>query len=445
MTQLPATLPQQGASLGKQRVPAPPGGQLMAGPRGAGSDVASGQDGASEDALQFVVPDRPATPLLAVPANVTKPIAPAILPEIGQLPVDDDELVTAPVMLEPRNMSGGADLTLEAVAIPGRSVALSLGAQPTGGRESSIGGQTPVARVQSAMAPLADAGRQSNNVEAKPVIPSAAQPATVQKLENHGRSDLQLGRVAGTGPDKAPGAPVNTARFQSMLSARVDSRRQAQSSPPVDAKTASVADAKLETVQTGRPEIKVTVMHQETHLGSAQLQDMQSADGRAGRSGAVVQPGQPAAVPAELARSQPAPMRVLHLHLEPAELGGVVVKMNTKGGALTVQIQPQLPQTALMLRSDSAALNSILQAAGVLADNATVQITDPSGNSNASGNGAWASNQDADQSGSAQRGKADAGEGQRSGTGKEHDDAGQGVQDEQGDFGLSGARSELYL
>ncbi|MDH3741852.1 MAG: flagellar hook-length control protein FliK, partial [Hyphomicrobiales bacterium] len=330
---------------------------------------------------------------------------------------------------------------------PDRSVAAAHDVLPVVGHGPSIGGQTPVARLRSTMASLASLELRSSGVQAKPGAAVTLERASGETSENSGRLDGQTHKPVGAGLDRAPGPAVSPARFQSMMSARVDARRPSQSSPQAGIKTAGSGDAniKMEATQAGRPEVKVTIVHQETHFGSAPLQEMQLAGGRSGRSGTIAQPGQSAIVPASVSSSQPGPMRVLHLHLEPAELGGVVVKMNMKGEALTVQIQPQLPRTALMLRSDSAALNSILQAAGVLADNASVQILEPSSNSHGSGNGMWASSQDADQSGSAQRGNADAGEGQRSGTSEEQDDAKQSVQDGQGDPGLSGVRSELYL
>ncbi|NNE24990.1 MAG: hypothetical protein HKN11_20510 [Rhizobiales bacterium] len=452
MTQLPATLPQSGGALAKQRVPAPPGGQLAAGLKGAGRDNAPGQDASREDVPQFMVPDRAPTPLPEMPVNAAKPTVQAVLPEIEQLPVDglaDGEMHAAVLTLpEPAILTEGADETDEATANPDRPVAVAHSTQPADRQDPPIGGQTPAGRLRSTMASLVTLAHQSRDAQATPVAHATVERAAGETPENSGRLDGQSQRLAGAGPDRTPGPSIGPAQLQSMMSARVDARRQPQSNPQADIKTAGARDVKMELTQAGRPEVKVTVVHQETHFGSAPLQDMQLAGGRPGRSGMIAQPGQPgqsAPAPASLTTSQPGPMRVLHLHLEPAELGGVVVKMNMKGEALTVQIQPQLPQTALMLRSDSATLNSILQAAGVLADNASVQILEPSSNSHTSGNGMLASNRDADQSGSAQRGNADAGEDQRTGTSEEQDDGRQGVQDGQGEPDLSGVRSELYL
>ena len=138
-------------------------------------------------------------------------------------------------------------------------------------------------------------------------------------------------------------------------------------------------------------------------------------------------------------------MKVLHLHLEPAKLGGVVVRMSLKGEALTVQIQPQLQQTAVMLRGDVAALNTILQAAGVLPENANVQISDPAGSSNQPDDSNWSTDQNAGRSGSTLRDDADAGGSHAGGANNEYENATPGKQDEQDNDVIPGGRSELYL
>jgi chemotaxis protein MotD len=70
-------------------------------------------------------------------------------------------------------------------------------------------------------------------------------------------------------------------------------------------------------------------------------------------------------------------LKVLHIQLQPAELGTVTIRMSLKRDVLEVELDVSRQQTAHMLRQDQEALSKLLQSAGYVLDGMTVHIVEP--------------------------------------------------------------------
>ena len=69
-------------------------------------------------------------------------------------------------------------------------------------------------------------------------------------------------------------------------------------------------------------------------------------------------------------------VRVLHIELQPADLGTVMVRMSLKDDALHLQLDAGREQTARLLQKDRETLTSVLRAAGYHIDGVSVRVTD---------------------------------------------------------------------
>lgn len=70
-------------------------------------------------------------------------------------------------------------------------------------------------------------------------------------------------------------------------------------------------------------------------------------------------------------------VKILHIQLQPAELGTVTVRMLLKGDALEVQLDVSRQDTAHALRQDRETLSKVLQSAGYVLDGVAVHIVEP--------------------------------------------------------------------
>lgn len=97
------------------------------------------------------------------------------------------------------------------------------------------------------------------------------------------------------------------------------------------------------------------------------------------------------------------PVRVLSINLHPEELGSVTVRMTMVAGSLDVQIDAEMPDTALMLRTDSDQITDMLRSAGIQVDGVTVRAASPDFVSTSGGStGSFFDQQPQSQSGSGQ-------------------------------------------
>jgi flagellar hook-length control protein FliK len=122
-------------------------------------------------------------------------------------------------------------------------------------------------------------------------------------------------------------------------------------------------------------DVKATVVRQETHFAPAPQQS--PAFQIANRIVHEVETVDPAftAQPAELPKdASSAPLKVLHILLDPPELGALTVRMSLKNDMLHLQIEASRHETARLIERDQDALSGMLRSAGYSVDGLTVQI-----------------------------------------------------------------------
>jgi chemotaxis protein MotD len=95
-------------------------------------------------------------------------------------------------------------------------------------------------------------------------------------------------------------------------------------------------------------------------------------------SSSPVAAAQPAAAPS-VPPAVPGAVKVLHIQLQPVELGVLDVRMRMTDGGLEVQIEASRPETAALLKSDRDTLESVLRGAGHTLDMVTVSVAEKSG------------------------------------------------------------------
>jgi chemotaxis protein MotD len=69
------------------------------------------------------------------------------------------------------------------------------------------------------------------------------------------------------------------------------------------------------------------------------------------------------------------PVKTIALALTPSNLGGVEIELSLTGGKLDVKIRATEPETAKLLRKDDAALEKLLQSAGVSLQGLSIQVS----------------------------------------------------------------------
>jgi chemotaxis protein MotD len=81
------------------------------------------------------------------------------------------------------------------------------------------------------------------------------------------------------------------------------------------------------------------------------------------------------------------PAKVLHIQLQPAELGTVTLRMSLKHQTLRLEVEVGTAYTARLIQNDRDALSTLLRTAGYLVDGLDVRIVDPANAGPATGNG----------------------------------------------------------
>jgi hypothetical protein len=136
-----------------------------------------------------------------------------------------------------------------------------------------------------------------------------------------------------------------------------------------------------EALSIATAEAKVTVLRTETHLppmahASPVLQIAKRLEAEQAAAETGVFRADDASLPSLNVKSDSA-LKVLHIQLQPADLGTVTVRMSLKLDALEIQLDATRQETAYMLRQDREALSKVLQSAGYALDGVTVHIAEP--------------------------------------------------------------------
>jgi chemotaxis protein MotD len=173
--------------------------------------------------------------------------------------------------------------------------------------------------------------------------------------------------------------------------------------------------------------MKVSVTRQETHFAPSMPQTpaMQIADRITGEiygtSSSEVATATSAQHASHDAEGSGSTVKVLHLRLDPPELGSLTVRMSLKHDVLALQVEATRPETASLIERDRDSLIGLLRTAGYSVDGLTVQMT-PSTTNNAMGSNLAAPGQQHQFAGQ------QAGEGASRQTGQQqHQDQGQPV------------------
>lgn len=167
--------------------------------------------------------------------------------------------------------------------------------------------------------------------------------------------------------------PVQRGRDQGSASAHYPSGGRAETSAGAhdDAAVASQSLADVtEGIATLRKELDYTLPQ------SAPSPATQIAD-RIAREGAALADSMR---PADLPAVRPAAsgvVKMLHIELQPVDLGTVTVRMTLKDGVLELQLDAGREETARLLQQDRDTLSSILRSAGYHVDAMTVRVAEP--------------------------------------------------------------------
>jgi chemotaxis protein MotD len=136
------------------------------------------------------------------------------------------------------------------------------------------------------------------------------------------------------------------------------------------------------------------------------------------------------------------PVKILHIQLQPAELGTVTIRMAVKDGALRLELEAGRSDTAQLIQRDREALSALLRSAGYLIDGVDVRMADPSAGAAPGGNQAGMQMQGG-HSGSSQAQAQLPGE--RHHEGHRHNPFGNGSNGEDEQAGRSAGRGGVYI
>ncbi len=158
---------------------------------------------------------------------------------------------------------------------------------------------------------------------------------------------------------------------------------------PIPARAAeagpAVARDVVDQVTSGmRPEL--------TGGGATASAPVQFLAGRIAEEAATLSQPAPGAGPAaaHTQSSVMSPTKVLHIQLQPVELGTVTMKLSLKDNALHVELEVGRGETKTLIQNDRDALTSLLRSAGYLVEGLDVRMADPN-SANMNGGGGQAS------------------------------------------------------
>jgi hypothetical protein len=139
-------------------------------------------------------------------------------------------------------------------------------------------------------------------------------------------------------------------------------------------------DRGAETPFTAPPpfkEVRISSIRQETHFAPGMMQSpIQQIAGHIDqdlRSAVIAAVQQPSGDP----RPETGPVRVLHIQLDPPQLGPLTIRIAMKDGALHLQLETARHETASLIQTDKDALTGVLRSAGYVVDGLNVQVAAP--------------------------------------------------------------------
>jgi len=309
----------------------------------------------------------PATPDLLSSASMLAALVAAALPapsgtSDGVTPTRGltgiaDQLDDAPLALGPLGSAGelpelGADKDLAGPLPKVTVLRQETHLAPTSAR---LPVEQATERLVAALAPSRPDGKAAPAAEDRAVLPTAAAPGEAAD------GDLPGPRVAPPSRGNDPGSASAHRSF--------DSRAEASASSD----DGFVADQFFSDAKDD-----ISAVHKEPNSAPSQgpLSPVSQIADRIARE-SLPQAGNPS-VPTAAAKPAPATaIKMLHIELQPADLGTVTVRMTLKDGALELQLDAGREETARLLQQDRETLSSILRSAGYQIDAMTVRVAEP--------------------------------------------------------------------
>jgi hypothetical protein len=216
---------------------------------------------------------------------------------------------------------------------------------------------------------------------------TAAAPDGVAPSDGDGGKDLmaRASAVAEPAPDAETEARVLPSKPEIALSPDRP-RTQPQTSGPVAAQAQATAAISSRIEQPSRAEPAAPqVLSASTTLVTGQaaqptfMAEPTPPSVQVARRivAEVVSLGQAPSAPAVEQAGPDGLVRVLHLELEPANLGSVTVRMTLKDNTISLHLEASRHETAVALSREHEALSSALKSAGYVVDSVTSQPVDP--------------------------------------------------------------------
>ncbi len=147
--------------------------------------------------------------------------------------------------------------------------------------------------------------------------------------------------------------------------------RDSSSAPRDPIAEEDIAEASRNAIK----EAGISSIRQETHfsLGLSQSPVLQIAqrvthEMQIARSQFASQPDQAAA-------PERGPIRVLHIQLDPPQLGPLTIRISLQNEMLNLQLETPKPETASLIQNDKDSLSKLLRSAGYMVDGLNVQVT----------------------------------------------------------------------
>jgi chemotaxis protein MotD len=267
----------------------------------------------------------------------------------------------------------------DAVIPPRSSAEESVGAAPPVGQPAGIAVATvAVLRRETHLAPAREAA----------IVAGRLQAASQPNAHGESRADEPVDTPrtgpgpAGAAPPGAP-APAVTAGRRSDAGAQQRQGREALPGrqPATDARGRSLD---VRTDVSARSEEAATVARSEAHASAAPAPSppptavQQMAARIAAEAGTASQSARPqAAGLVPLAQPQlGSAVKVLHIQLQPADLGTVTVRISLEDQALRLDVETGRGDTARLIQREREALSSLLRSAGYLVDGLEVRVAD---------------------------------------------------------------------
>lgn len=301
-------------------------------------------------------------------------------------PADDDTRAT------PSPQAGAVTDIIAAIALPAMHAAVTSnnGASKLANEAPAL--TTPAANVSARQPHDVQATTAQATADVAPPVATATpeQATVVQNLAaaadaapqpgapDKGKQSRKPGEAAsGTAPTRTPSVPAADTDTPVRHAAKVLSQ-EAHFAPAIEgASKPNADDAAAPSQSADAPSASATPDAQpsfeELATGNRpanQIVDQILADARAETQfvdRTVSVPGQPAAKSV---------LKILHIQLQPADLGTVTVRMELKDAELSLHVEAERPETAELIRNDQDTLSKLLRASGYNVDPASVRVTD---------------------------------------------------------------------